>query len=107
MRGIMAHPLRPQSLGGTMLLRATKHRGCVGVGHKQTGELALVIALDEPDACGAGNDTQSVEPTVAGPPGYGPDLSIHDRPEQSHTLASFLLSSTLRVLRSARRRQCG
>src|SRR5262249_18190814 len=65
---------------------AAKHRGCVGVGHKQAGELALVVALDELDASCARDDAQLVDPTVVSLPRYGPDAVTHDRLEQSHTL---------------------
>jgi hypothetical protein len=65
---------------------AAKHRGCAGVGHKQAGKLALVVALDELDASCAQDDAQLVEPTVVVLPRYGPDATIHDGPEQSHTL---------------------
>jgi len=40
------------------LAEATKHRSCVGVGYEQASKLALVIALDEPDALTARNDAQ-------------------------------------------------
>src|SRR5262249_44304288 len=43
---------------------AAKHCGCVGVGHEQASELAVVVAFDEPDAARAGNDAQRVKPTV-------------------------------------------
>src|SRR5262249_5040576 len=65
---------------------AAKLRGCVGVAHKQTSELAFVVALDELNAFCARNDTQSVEPTVISLPRYGPDAATHDRFEQSHAL---------------------
>src|SRR5215467_5606118 len=63
---------------------AAKHRGCAGIGHKQTGELALVITFDELDASCARNDAQSVEPAVVALPRYGLDAATHDRLEQSH-----------------------
>jgi len=37
----------------------------VAVGHEQASELALVIALDEPDSSRARNDAQHVEPAKA------------------------------------------
>ena len=43
---------------------AAKHRGCAGVGHKQAGEFALIIALEELDASCARDDAQLVEPTA-------------------------------------------
>jgi len=58
----------------------------VGVGHEQASELALVIALDEPDTSRARNDAQFVEPTLVVLPGYGPDPTIDNGLEQSHTL---------------------
>jgi len=58
----------------------------MGIGHEHADELALVVVFDEPDAARAGNDAQRVKPTVVVLPGYGPDATIHDRPEQSHTL---------------------
>jgi hypothetical protein len=58
----------------------------VGVGHEHADKLALVVVFDEPDASRARDDAQLVEPTVIVVPGYGPDATIHDRLEQSHTL---------------------
>src|SRR5215470_11771247 len=60
------------------LAEATKHRGCVSVGHEQPGKLALFIAFDEPYACRAWNDAQLVEPTLIVLPRYGPDATIHN-----------------------------
>src|SRR5262249_60689449 len=65
---------------------AAKHRGCIGVRHKQASELALVITLDELNAFCVRNDAQLVEPTLVVLPGHGPDPTIHDRLEQPHTL---------------------
>src|SRR5215831_9019881 len=67
------------------LAAAAKHRGCVGVGHEQASELALIIALDELDASCTRDDAQLVEPTVVVLPRYGPNAVTHDRLEQSHT----------------------
>src|SRR5262245_48832508 len=60
---------------------AAKHRGCVGVGHKQSGELTLVVAAP----C-ARDNAQLVEPTVVVPPRYGLDAATHDGIEQPHAL---------------------
>jgi hypothetical protein len=57
----------------------------VGESHEQASKLALVIPFDEPNTCGARNDAQLVEPALVVLPGYGPDATIHDRFEQSHT----------------------
>jgi hypothetical protein len=48
-------------------------------------ELALIVVFHEPDASSARNDAQLVEPTVVLLPRYGPDPTIRNRPEQSHT----------------------
>src|SRR5262249_40284660 len=62
---------------------AAKHRGCAGVGHKQAGELALVVALDELDAACARDDAQLVQATVVVLPRYGPDSGTRNSPERT------------------------
>src|SRR5262249_36472708 len=57
---------------------------CVGVGHEQAGELALLISLDELDASRPRDDAQLVEPAMVVLPCDGPDAVTHDRLEQSH-----------------------
>src|SRR5215467_3616654 len=56
------------SRGCEPLAMAAKHRGRLGVGHEQAGELALVIALDELDASCARDDAQFLELTVVAVP---------------------------------------
>src|SRR5262245_39706463 len=63
---------------------AAKHRGCVGVGHKQAGELALVVALDELDASRIRDDAQLVEATVVVLPRHGPEVPRCLTPEDGY-----------------------
>jgi hypothetical protein len=77
-------PLTPRAC--EQLAEPAKRRRCVGVGHEEASELALVIALDELDPFCARNNAQPVEPTLVVLLDHGPDPTTHDRFEQSHML---------------------